>query len=95
MSYYYCFRIRGYFPKVDAASQIADDKKQKENDGDSEDDDKDKEISESEEDGKKKKKKEKIGFRDRKVTFSLQNGMLLMLMRKLNTCLAFPLKGIY
>lgn len=58
-------RIYGYFPKVDAASQIVDDKKQKdlkERDGES-----DKEDSDNDEDSKKKKKKEKIGFRDRKI----------------------------
>ncbi|KAJ9588168.1 hypothetical protein L9F63_018460, partial [Diploptera punctata] len=55
-------RIRGYFPRVDAATEIADDKKQKENGEVSVDDD-----SDSEEDGKKKKKKEKVGFRDRKI----------------------------
>ncbi|PSN31926.1 Calcium uptake protein 1 [Blattella germanica] len=51
------------FPKVDAATQIAEEKKEKDV-SDSSEEDKD---GDAEEDGKKKKKKEKVGFRDRKI----------------------------
>jgi hypothetical protein len=53
---------KAFFPKVDAASQLADNSK-----------DVQQELAEADDigdDGKRKKKKEKIGFRDRKVKIS-------------------------
>ena len=64
---YFNFSLRKeFFPKVDAASQLADDSK-----------DVQQEVAAAAaaaddvgDDGKRKKKKEKIGFRDRKVKIS-------------------------
>jgi hypothetical protein len=50
---------KAFFPKVDAASQLADNSKDVQQEVAAADDVGD--------DGKRKKKKEKIGFRDRKV----------------------------
>lgn len=58
---YFNFSIqKAFFPKVDAASQLADNTK----------DNMQQEVAAADEvgdDGKRKKRKEKIGFRDRKV----------------------------
>ena len=61
---YFNFSFRkAFFPKVDAASQLADNSK----------DDMQQEAAAADDvgdDGKRKKKKEKIGFRDRKVNMA-------------------------
>jgi hypothetical protein len=64
------------FPRVDAASQLADNDKDIQQKGQSEVAPGGSEDSRAEgdgDDGKKKKKKEKVGFRDRKVKVSHVN----------------------
>jgi hypothetical protein len=56
-----------FFPKVDAASQLADNGKDVQQTGHEVVAEESASADDAGDDGKKKKKKEKVGFRDRKV----------------------------